>query len=58
MRNMAVLPPDPIYCLKSDMGHIHSLCFPKTAGNYSSQLLAATESGNVYFWNLEVGKIG
>lgn len=51
---MAVLPPDPVYCLKSDMDYIHSLCFPVHNENYSSTLLAATENGFVYFWDLEV----
>ena len=51
---MAVLPPDPVFCLKSDMDHIHSLCFPTTNENYTSRLLAATENGFVYFWDLEV----
>ncbi|XP_044260612.1 guanine nucleotide-binding protein subunit beta-like protein 1 [Tribolium madens] len=54
---MAVLPPDPVFCLKSDMGHIHSLCFPITNENYSSRLLAATESGFVYFWDLETNRL-
>lgn len=51
---MAILPPDPIFCFKGDMGHIHSLCFPVKNDNYCSQILSATEKGIVYFWDLEV----
>lgn len=46
---MAILPPDPLFCMKSDMGYVHSLCFKD-----NTTLLAATESGFVYFWDLEV----
>lgn len=52
---MAVLPPDPVYCFRGDMGYVHSLCFPnQLQNNYVDTLLASTESGKVYFWNLEV----
>ncbi|CAH0548601.1 unnamed protein product [Brassicogethes aeneus] len=54
---MAVLPPDPIFCFKGDMGHIHSLCFPKNNQNETTKLLAATEEGFVYFWNLETNRL-
>ncbi|RZB38599.1 WD40 domain containing protein [Asbolus verrucosus] len=54
---MAVLPPDPVFCLKSDMGHIHSLCFPTSNENYTSKLLAASEAGFVYFWDLETNRL-
>lgn len=51
---MAVLPPDPVFCFKGDMGYVHSLCFPTHQNNYTDTLLASTETGKVYFWNLEV----
>lgn len=51
---MAVLPPDPVFCLKSDMGYVHSLCFPNDNAQFTSRILAATEGGYVYVWNLEV----
>ncbi|KAJ8917295.1 hypothetical protein NQ315_002313 [Exocentrus adspersus] len=54
---MAILPPDPVFCFKGDMGHIHSLCFPAKFDNYCSQILAATEKGTVYFWDLETNRL-
>lgn len=54
---MAVLPPDPVFTLKSDMGYIHNLCFPLSNENYSSKLLAATENGCVYFWDLMTNRL-
>lgn len=51
---MAILPPDPVFCLKSDMGYVHSICFPKNNDTFTTNLLAATESGFVYIWDLEV----
>lgn len=54
---MAVLPPDPVFCLKGDMGPIHSLCFPtQEYVNSSSLLLASTENGFVHFWDLETNR--
>ncbi|VEN56751.1 unnamed protein product [Callosobruchus maculatus] len=44
-----MLPPDPVYTMKSDMGYIHHLNFFQGS---TSQLLAATEKGLVYFWDL------
>nr|CAI5846659.1 unnamed protein product [Callosobruchus analis] len=44
-----MLPPDPVFTMKSDMGYIHHLNFFQ---NRTSQLLAATEKGLVYFWDL------
>lgn len=54
---MAVLPPDPVFCFKSDMGHIHSLCYSIKSDNYISHILAATEKGIVYFWDLETNRL-
>lgn len=54
---MAVLPPDPVFCFKSDMGHIHSICFSIKSDNYISHILAATEKGIVYFWDLETNRL-
>lgn len=51
---MAVLPPDPIFCLKSDMGYVHSMCFDENDGEFSDDVYAATESGFVYVWDLNV----
>lgn len=51
---MAILPPDPVFCLKSDMGYVHSVCFPVNNEAFTSKLLASTESGFVYLWDLEV----
>lgn len=51
---MAVLPPDPVYSFKADMGYVHSICFPSVSAEYCDTLLASTESGKVYFWDLEV----
>lgn len=54
---MAVLPPDPVFCFKSDMGHIHSICYSIKSDNYISHILAATEKGTVYFWDLETNRM-
>lgn len=54
---MAVLPPDPVFCFKSDMGHIHSICYSVKSDNYISHILAATEKGIVYFWDLETNRL-
>nr|CAH7768219.1 unnamed protein product [Callosobruchus chinensis] len=44
-----MLPPDPVFITQSDMGYIHHLNFFQ---DKSSQLLAATEKGLVYFWDI------
>lgn len=54
---MAVLPPDPVFCFKSDMGHIHSICYSVKSDNYISHILAATEKGTVFFWDLETNRL-
>ncbi|XP_025831019.1 guanine nucleotide-binding protein subunit beta-like protein 1 [Agrilus planipennis] len=54
---MAVLPPDPVFCLKSDMGYVHSLCFADNEENFSKTLYAATESGFVYVWDLDTNRL-
>ena len=53
---MAVLPPDPIFRIRGDMGHIHSVCFADYESEHTSALLAATESGFVYIWDIQVRK--
>ncbi|KAK5639570.1 hypothetical protein RI129_012062 [Pyrocoelia pectoralis] len=53
---MALLPPDPLFVLRSDMGHIHSLEFMFSENN-ATHLLAATEEGYIYFWNLQTNKV-
>lgn len=51
---MAILPPDPVFCLKSEMGPIHNLCFLSNESNATDLLAAATEEGFVYIWDLKV----
>ncbi|GLV36747.1 uncharacterized protein CBL_02418 [Carabus blaptoides fortunei] len=54
---MAVLPPDPVFSFKADMGFVHSICFPTIHNEYTDTLLASTESGKVYFWDLETNRL-
>lgn len=55
---MAVLPPDPLFCLKSDMECVHSLCFlNNSASEETNTLLASTEKGLVYFWNTDTNRL-
>ena len=49
---MAILPPDPSYMLRGDMGPVHSLLFRITP--YIEHLYAGTESGNIHIWDLKV----
>lgn len=53
---MALLPPDPLFILRSDMGHIHNLEFMFSRNN-ATHLLAATEEGYIYFWNLQTNRV-
>jgi len=47
---MAVLPPDPVFSLRSpDMGAVNSLCFQE-----NDRLLAGTVKGIVFLWDLQV----
>ena len=47
---MAVLPPDPIFNLRSpDMGAVNSVCF-----HQNERLLAGTIKGIVHLWDLQV----
>lgn len=49
---MALLPPDPVYCLKSpDLGPFHSLCF-----HTSERLYAGTAKGTVQLWDLQTNR--
>lgn len=48
-----ILPPDPLFCFRENMGPVHALCFPQRNPDYSDILLAGTEKGDVYFWDLE-----
>ncbi|XP_063993888.1 guanine nucleotide-binding protein subunit beta-like protein 1 [Diachasmimorpha longicaudata] len=48
---MAILPPDPIYVFRGDMGPVHSLLF--RISPYIEHLYAGTESGNVHIWDLK-----
>ncbi|CAH1983740.1 unnamed protein product [Acanthoscelides obtectus] len=52
-RSNSMLPPDPVYTLKSDMGYIQHMNFFQGG---TSQLLAATEKGLVYFWDLNTNR--
>lgn len=36
------------------MGYVHSICFPKNNETHTAHLLAATETGFVYLWDLQV----
>lgn len=47
---MALLPPDPIYLFRSNMGSIHSILFEVTKD--VELLYAGTADGNVHIWNL------
>ncbi|XP_078033970.1 guanine nucleotide-binding protein subunit beta-like protein 1 [Augochlora pura] len=51
---MALLPPDPIYLFRSDMGSIHSILFQITP--HVELLYAGTGKGNVHIWNLETNR--
>ncbi|KAF7286571.1 hypothetical protein GWI33_004611 [Rhynchophorus ferrugineus] len=54
---IGILPPDPLFCFKEYMGHVHSICFPRRNPDYSDLLLAATEKGDVFFWDLECNRL-
>ncbi|KAK9751323.1 hypothetical protein QE152_g5138 [Popillia japonica] len=54
---MAVLPPDPVFVLKGDMGYIHSLSFLNCEKDHTSTLLVATEAGFVHIWDLETNRM-
>jgi hypothetical protein len=49
---MAILPPDPVYIMRGDMGPVHSLLF--RISPYVEHLYAGTESGTVHIWDLKV----
>uniref|UniRef100_A0A1Q3FDR4 Putative g-protein beta subunit-like protein gnb1l n=1 Tax=Culex tarsalis TaxID=7177 RepID=A0A1Q3FDR4_CULTA len=49
---MALLPPDPVYCLKSpDLSSFHSLCF-----HTSERIYAGTAKGTVQLWDLQTNR--
>ncbi|KAH0546259.1 guanine nucleotide-binding protein subunit beta-like protein 1 [Cotesia glomerata] len=48
---MAILPPDPIYVLRGDMGPVHCLDF--RISPYVEHLYAGAESGNIHIWDLQ-----
>ncbi|EDW10757.1 guanine nucleotide-binding protein subunit beta-like protein 1 [Drosophila mojavensis] len=49
---MAVLPPDPVFSLRSpEMGAVNSLCFHE-----SERLLAGTFKGKVFLWDLQTNR--
>ncbi|XP_039429285.1 guanine nucleotide-binding protein subunit beta-like protein 1 [Culex pipiens pallens] len=49
---MALLPPDPVYCLKSpDLSPFHSLCF-----HTSERIYAGTGKGTVQLWDLHTNR--
>ncbi|KAF7994105.1 hypothetical protein HCN44_011374 [Aphidius gifuensis] len=56
---MAILPPDPIYILRGDMGPVHSLLFKISP--YYEHIYAGGENGIIYIWDLkshrETGKL-
>ncbi|XP_077294479.1 guanine nucleotide-binding protein subunit beta-like protein 1 [Arctopsyche grandis] len=48
---MAVLPPDPVFSLRAaEMAPVHSICFH--CNGDSQRLLAGTQDGKVFTWNL------
>ncbi|CAH1107594.1 unnamed protein product [Psylliodes chrysocephalus] len=54
---MAILPPDPVFCFREDMGHVHCLSFCVRSSNFVSHILAGTEKGTVYFCDLETNRM-
>lgn len=47
---MAVLPPDPVFCMRSsDMGAVNCICFHST-----ERLFSGTAKGAVYLWDMQV----
>lgn len=51
---MAILPPDPRYIFRGDMGCVHCVLFQINPN--SEHLCAGTTSGNVYIWNLKTNR--
>ncbi|KAJ8682300.1 hypothetical protein QAD02_018092 [Eretmocerus hayati] len=47
---MAILPPDPVYVMRGDMGPVHSLMF--RVSPYIEHLYAGAESGKVHIWDM------
>lgn len=49
---MAVLPPDPVFCLKStEMGPVNSICF-----HHNERILAGTVKGGIHLWDLQTNR--
>lgn len=47
---MAVLPPDPVFNLRStDMGAVNCVCF-----HSSERLFSGTAKGTIYLWDMQV----
>ncbi|XP_058798115.1 guanine nucleotide-binding protein subunit beta-like protein 1 [Phymastichus coffea] len=51
---MAILPPDPVYIMRGDMGPVHSLLF--RVSPYVEHLYAGAESGRIHIWDLRKNK--
>ena len=51
-RRMAVLPPDPVFNFRNEMGPVNCLCF-----HHSERLFCGTAKGDVYLWDLQVFEI-
>lgn len=49
---MAILPPDPVYILRGDMGPVHSLLFKISP--YAEHLYTGAETGIIHIWDLQV----
>lgn len=49
---MAILPPDPVYMMRGDMGPVHKLFF--RISPYIEHLYVGAESGLVHIWDLRV----
>lgn len=47
---MAVLPPDPVFCMRAnDIGAVNCICFHST-----ERLFSGTAKGAVYLWDMQV----
>ncbi|XP_054001009.1 guanine nucleotide-binding protein subunit beta-like protein 1 [Hylaeus anthracinus] len=51
---MAMIPPDPKYIFRGDMGCVHCILFQVAHG--VEQLFVGTATGNVHIWNLKTNR--
>ncbi len=50
-------PPDPIFILKGAGDPVASLCFIRHDNHNPTMLLAGSETGNIYTWNLKTRRV-